>query len=417
MKKYTLTVCAILAGAGFLFASAESTLAFYQKQAIQQTKTAKQDKALALALAWDTAQWIQAHPDDAELKAALMLLAQLQQRAGRPAQALVTWYQIRFYFPAQQDVAQLSVQVEEIMDSLNRRQKAKALQLLTFDSSSLLAGPARQEALLSELVKYDLAHLYEPVSALFENYFTRYPQAKQLDKMTLLYGDWHRQNGNYYGAIVAYKKVYELFANTPYKAASLRMMADVYAADLKEYEMALSLYDQVLKQYPDSLEIGVVYKHIAVMEENRRNYDEALVYYDKAIADLGAKPISYDAWQGKADVLGKVKNYQAQYDTLLQAADAFAKDEQKYMDFMTQAAETARRRLKNLSLEATALEKALAAYPQNPRVPQMLYEAAFTYEKQESFTQAKETYQRLIIQHPTDKWATKAQARLNKLEK
>ena len=60
------------------------------------------------------------------------------------------------------------------------------------------------------------------------------------------------------------------------------------------------------------------------MEENRRDYAAALAYYEKAIAQLGAKPAAYEAWIGKADVLGKKKEYQAAYDTQMKAAELFA---------------------------------------------------------------------------------------------
>ena len=49
------------------------------------------------------------------------------------------------------------------------------------------------------------------------------------------------------------------------------MTADVYSGDLEDYEAAAAMYNQVLKQYPDSAETGVVYKHLAIMEENRKD--------------------------------------------------------------------------------------------------------------------------------------------------
>ena len=180
----------------------------------------------------------------------------------------------------------------------------------------------------------DLKHTYLPVCDLFEDFFTQYPAYEATDKMTLLYGDWHRQNENFLAAITEYKKVYELFPSTVYKAAALRMMADVYAFGLKDYETAIMLYNQVLKEYPGSAETGVVYKHLAVVAENQKQYDNALKYYDKAIAQLGAQATAFEAWQGKADVLGKTKEYQAQYNTLVKGADVFV-DNTTFYHFYT----------------------------------------------------------------------------------
>ncbi len=416
MKKFILA-CVCCLGCVPLLSAEDTALSFYQQEALTKGKTARQDRAYARALAQDLDQWLQAHPGHQDTKQAMMMKADYAQRANWLDMALITWYQVRFYFPSPQEVALLSANIEQAMDELNYSQKGQALQLLTQDTSALKTLQAKQAALLTQLVQTNLEKVYQPVNVLFEEYFTQYPKDEQLDKMTLLYGDWHRQNKNYYAAILQYNKVYKLFPNTAYKAASLRMIADVYAADLREYDTASALYDQVLKQYPDSAEIGIVYKHLAVMEENRKNYDEALVYYDKAIADLGGKPSAYDAWRGKADVLIKTKSHQAAYETLMQGANTFAGDEKKQVALWTQAAQVAQRRLKNPAMETAALDQALLTYPQTQQAPELMYEAAYAYEQQGRPSQAAQIYQRLIINYPTDKWASKAQGRLNKLLK
>ncbi|MBO7238100.1 MAG: hypothetical protein J6U96_02265, partial [Elusimicrobiaceae bacterium] len=314
-----------------LYAAENATLSFYQRAAAAKGKSAKQDRAFAAVLAQDVGQWARAHADSTEVKTALLMQAEYFERAQEHAQALLALYQVRFYFPSAQDVALLSTQIENVMDNLYRAQKAQALKLLAVDTTELQGLQARHAALLTHLVQADLKNVYGPVCNLFEDFFTQYPSCEATDKMTLLYGDWHRQNENFLAAITEYKKVYELFPSTVYKAAALRMMADVYAFGLKDYETATALYNQVLKEYPNSAEIGVVYKHLAVVAENQKQYDSALKYYDKAIAQLGAQAAAFEAWQGKADVLGKTKQYQAQYNTLTKGAEVFAKEESKYV--------------------------------------------------------------------------------------
>ena len=416
MKKLLLI---LLAGVllSTLCAAEDNTLSFYQRAAAAKGKTIKQDRAFARVLAQDMGQWIRAHQNSAEVKTALLLQTGYYQRAQQLPQALTALYQVRFYFPASQDVAILSTQIENIMDELNRAQKAQALKLLAVDTTQLEELQARRAALLTHMVQADLKYIYEPVIDLFEDFFTQYPSYESLDKMTLLYGDWHRQNNNFLAAITEYKKVYELFPSTVYKAAALRMMADVYAFGLADYDTAVALYNQVLKEYPNSAEIGIVYKHLAVVSENQKQYDSALAYYDKAIEQLGTQPSAFEAWQGKADVLGKTKDYQAQYNALLEGADVFLKDENKYVSFLGQAEKVAQKRLKNPALQAAALEKILLVYPQSHRAPEFSYALAQSYEKQGDTAQALQLYKQLIIHHPTDKYAGRAQGRLRKLEK
>lgn len=415
MKK-TVLFALLFALCAPAFAAQDATLGFYRRQALMKGATSRQDRAFASALARGAGAWIAQHPQDPEVKTALLMQADYYLRAREEANALVALYQVRFYFPAVQDLTLLSSNVEKAMENLNRAQKAQALKLLAVNTEGM-DERQKQTALLETLVKGNLDKIYEPVNNLFEAFFTANPDYALNDKLTLLQGDWHRQNGNFNAAILEYKKVNELYPGTPYKAASLRMTADVYAGDLKDYDTATAVYNQVLKQYPDSNERGVVYKHLAVMEENRRDYAAALAYYDQAIADLGSQPAAYEAWRGKADVLAKTKDFQGAYDTLLQAADLFSSDEDKYVSALAAAAETAHRRLRSPVAQAAALDKILLMYPKTQTAPEVLYDLAYAYEQQDKTAQAAETYKRLIINFPTDKYASRAQTRLSRLEK
>ena len=74
------------------------------------------------------------------------------------------------------------------------------------------------------------------------------------DKVELWYGDLHRLNGNYLAAISQYKKAGELYPATPYKAASLRLIGDIYADNLKDTANATAYYTRVLREFPGSSE-------------------------------------------------------------------------------------------------------------------------------------------------------------------
>ena len=227
----------------------------------------------------------------------------------------------------------------------------------------------------------------------------------------------HRRNANPLAAAAQYKKVAALYPKTEFRAASLRMAADVYADDLKDTQTATAMYNEVLKRYPDSVEVGVVYKHLGIMEENNKHFDNAIAYYNKAIEHLAGQPAAYGAMQGKADVYAKMKDYQSAYTMLLQTAETFKADESKYVATMLKAANVADRRLKDRSQKSVTLEKILLAYPQNQRAPEIMFELGYCYEKQGKNPQAAAMYKKLIISNPTDAYAGKAQSRLDRLEK
>lgn len=416
MKKLLLALLISVCGLP-LWAAEDATLSYYQRQAITQGRTPKQDRLFAATLAQDVDAWVRAHETASEVKKALLMQSDYYMRAQEYARALLALYRVRFYFPSEQDLALLSTQLETVMEELNRGQKAQALKLLAEDMSVVEGLQARKAALLTHLVQSDLRRIYLEVCALFEDFFVSYPQAAQTDKLLLQYGDWHRQNGNFLGAVLEYKRVYELFPNTVYKAASLRLTADVYASDLKEYDTALALYEQVLKDYPNSSEIGTVYTHMAMMQENRKMYEEALSYYDKAIEKMGTQPAVFEAWQGKADVLLKTKQYRAAYDTLVAGAEIVSAQETRYVSMLTQAAQIAQRKMKDGALQTAALEKILLKYPQTHTAPEVMFETAVAYEKQAKTDLAAQLYKRLVINYPMDKYAGRAQKRLAKIEK
>ena len=66
---------------------------------------------------------------------------------------------------------------------------------------------------------------------------------------------------------------------------------------------------------------------------------------------------------------------------------------------------------------ATSLEKALLAHPQSAKAPELMYELGRAYEQQKNTTQAIAVYRKLVLSRPTDKWASRAQGRLSRLEK
>lgn len=413
---YALVLCAFCAP---LFAQAvepAQTLDFYKSQGGLKGLSRRDDKLFSRALATNVNTWIKQYPDHESAKQAYLLEADYLIRAGENAPALLNLFKVRFFYPNAEDVAYLTKHIERLVDDLDKKKKPEALRMLAMNTEGM--SMAQKEAsLLNALVKTNFRDTYPYTVEAFEDFFVKYPDFEENDKMELLYGDLHRHNGNYQAAIVQYKKVSELYPDTPFKAASMRMTGDVYADNLRNYESALSIYTNVLKQFPESNEVGVVYKHMAIMEENRKNYNDALVDYNKAIEMLEGRPTAYEAWRGKADVYAKMKEYEAAYKTLEETAELFQEDESKYVDTLLAAAEMAGKRLKNPQKRSLSLEKIMLRYPKTQQAPHILFELGYTYEKSDRAAQAMDTYKNLIVSYPTDGYAKRGQDRLDRLEK
>lgn len=419
MRNLLLALAAIAFAAPCICAAdAAASLEFYKKQALTlSADPSREERAFAKTLADGLGTWTKQNPKQPAVKDALLLQARLYVRAEDYDRALVTLFKLRHMYP-EADLAVLNPLMAEAVMAVNAKQRDQATALFTATLSADDKTPAQRQAkALFALSKLSGRDLYEPSAEAFEDFFAAYPDYESSDLIELWYGDLHRINGNYLAAISQYKKAGELYPKTPYRAASLRLIGDIYADNLKDTANAMGTYTQVLREFPDSSETGIVYKHMAILDENNKQYDSALINYDKAIELLGTTPAAYEAYQGKADVYTKTKNYEAAYNTLHQTATVFAANDTQSIEALLKAADLARKKMRNQAKYIQSLEKALLSHPQSPKAPQLMYDLGRAYEQQNRDAQAAEIYKKLIINYPTDKIASSAQSRLSRLEK
>lgn len=415
MKKATLLLLVLCAALFVQAQPAEESFAFYKTQEkMIPPKPSAQERALAQAIAENLGTWITQNPEHKQVPEALLLQTQLYLKAENAGAAVVPLFRLqKLYAPARlpQDL------LEQTMQGLHRNARNSALQSFMVKNANPAATAADKEAdALYAFSKLYGRDFYQPAAQAFENFFVRFPDYEQNDKVELWYGDLHRVNGNYLAAIAQCQKVFQLYPETPYRAASMRLSGDIYA-DMKDTAKAMNAYAKVLKDFPQSSERGVVFKHMGMLEENNKQYDAALMDYNKAIELLGASDAAYEAYYGKADVYKKTKSYDEAYAVLQQTAQVFRNNEYRYVNALMDAATVAKKYLKDDTKYIQSLEKALIAYPTSTRSSEIMYELGTAYEKQGQTIKAADMYRRLILANPTDKMANKAQTRLSKLEK
>ena len=419
MRKLLLILSvALIAAPALQAADMSAALDFYKKQALTiSADPSREGRAFAKALADNLGTWALQNPGQAATADALLLQTRLYLRAEDNANALVTLFKLRKVFPSA-DTSVLKALLPQAAEAVQSDSRNLADQLFALPLPAEADTEADREAeALYALSKLPGRTVYAPAAQAFETFFAFHPKYENGDKVELWYGDLHRVNGNYLAAISQYKKAGELYPKTPYKAASLRLIGDIYADNLKDTANATAYYTRVLREFPGSSETGVVYKHMAILDENNKQFDSALINYDKSIELLGNTAASYESYRGKADVYVKTKNYGEAYNTLLKTANVFGSDEEKCTFSLLEAANVAKKRMRDQAKYMQALEKALVAHPAGPRAPQIMFDLASAYEQQGKKAQAVEMYKRLIINHPTNKLASRAQGRLDRLQK
>lgn len=419
MKKILITLLAFLCAAPCVRgADAAASLDFYKKQiGTLSVQPSREERAFANSLADNLGTWAKQNAKQPAAADALLLQARLYVRADKNEKAFVTLFLLRKLYP-NLDTSLLNPLMADAVLAVNAKNRDEATALFTALPNAPSQTLAQRHAqALYALSKLSGRSLYEPSVQAFEDFFSAYPDYENTDMVELWYGDLHRINGNYLAAISQYKKAGELYPKTPYRAASLRLIGDIYADNLQDTANAMSTYTQVLREFPDSSETGIVYKHMAILDENNKQYDSALINYGKAIELLGATPAAYEAYQGKADVYVKTKNYANAYNTLHQTALVFNNDESKSTESLLKAADIARKKMRDQEKYTQSLEKALLSHPKGSQAPQLMYDLGRAYEEQNRTGQAIEIYKKLIINYPTDKLASRAQGRLSRLEK
>lgn len=418
MKKILLLTLAAFCAPVLHAADAAAEMEFYKKEiSAFPTDNNRETRTAAKALADGLNTWVAQNPNSPAVKDAMLMQARLYVRAQENGHAAVTLFKLRSLYP-QMNPNLLNPLMAEAVQSVQANKRDSATKLFTATLSADEQSNAQREAqALYSLSKLSGRGIYVPAAEAFESFFVRYPSYAENDKVELWYGDLHRENGNYLAAVSQYKKAADLYPNTPYKAASLRLIGDIYADNLKDTASATAAYTRVLREFEGSAETGIVYKHMAILDENNKQYDGALINYDKAIELLGVTPAAYEAYRGKADVYVKTKDYAAAYDVLLQTAELFGAEEEKSTSTLREAAKIAKKQLRNNAKYTQALEKALLAHPTGPHAAQIMFDLGQAYEDALKTPQAVETYKKLIIGYPTDKLSSRAQGRLNKLTK
>ncbi|MBO4674863.1 MAG: tetratricopeptide repeat protein [Elusimicrobiaceae bacterium] len=393
-------------------------LAFYKQQADALTVASNRgQRAYAKTLADNLGTWAAQHLSDENAPQALLTQARLYGLAQEKANALITLLKVSKLYP-QISLANQKNTIQDLLQIVDEpARSADGLRAFNISAGADTAWVDREAAVLFALSKLPGNTLYAPACDAFESFFLRYPTYGQNDQVELWYGDLHRENGNYLAALSQYQKVAALYPLTPYRAASLRLSGDIYADHLNDTNRARALYNQVLQTYPDSNETGIVYKHMAILEENERNYDAALSYYDKAIRTLGSSPAAFEAYTGKADVYKKKKDFDSAYRELQQASTVFAGYEKRRMQALSEASQIARKNLRDDIKYTQSLEKILVTAPNASNSDEIMYNLGQAYERQNRTAQAVEMYKKVVLRHPDGKYAARAQGRINKLQK
>ena len=209
-------------------------LSFYQKQAQEATKQTQQELINNLDL------WLDLNASLPEASKALILKGNLEKNLRNYPESIITLLRYKYEFSNEQRTNVQSV-LQDFEKDFPKNEQAVYKDLIKqrVPQADL---PKRLDTFLNLATKANLKGTYQPLVKEYNSFFKRFKDYGELDRMELMFGDLHRSNKNPYAALMQYQKVWEVYPDTKYKAAALRMQGDVYAGSLKDYEKAFKWF-------------------------------------------------------------------------------------------------------------------------------------------------------------------------------
>lgn len=414
--KHTLTLVLFLSFTTFAFAQMpEKELSFYENQLEQ---AGAKDYHFYDVLTYDLENWLQQNYALSSAEKALLLKAEVQQKNKKYVDSYLTLLRYVYEFPTKEKPQEL---LNNIIEEFSRNDREYLQKEFFVKVPPTMSIEERLSNYLGVANKLELDDSYEPLLKDYAMFLRRFPLYENKDKVELMLGDLFRQNENYSAAISQYAKVYEIYPSTKYKAAALRMKGDIYGGEMKDYEGAKNIYEEVLKVYPKSVEIPTVYEHYAILEEGHKNYDEAIDLATKSYNEYlkdNQKISAYNVLMFKSNIEEKrLKNYVAATKSLSMAADLVPTDEELYTDAKFKEASLYEDRLEDPYSYRSALEEIAIKFPETENGAKALFMAGEVSEDLEDYSKAKELYKKIIISSPASSYANKAQKRINSIEK
>ncbi len=370
------------------------------------------EKEVAAAILPEIEDWLRAYPDSEPAPEAQLLKAKIHLRLGDHKAAIVDLLKHLQEYPGSGSSASAR---KLFTETVGKKLNDKGAKILN-EIAKTQEAPADKAASLADafgkLAALDGEEFYVPLVSEFRAFFSRFFSYSGRDVMQLELGDLYVKKGEYLAARLAYEKVIEVYPGSQFVAKAKRALADVLANNLKEYDAAIAVYQDVAAGYPGTEEAWASYMQLAKLPERQDKYALAVEVHEKIISLYPEKDAAYDSYIAEARILREeMSKSQEAVAVLCRLADKYKGE--KAVDALYLAAKIAKKDIKDLGTEIKMYDRIAGEYPQNPEAPKAIFAAAEAYENAKDFEKAREYYGKVSDQYPQDSLSSKAQKRVN----
>jgi TolA-binding protein len=356
-------------------------------------------------------EWLGLHADSEYAAEAQLLKANIHLRLGDYKSAIVDLLKHLQEYPASGSNASARKLFGE---TIAKKLSDKNIKILneTAKVPEVTDKAERLAFALSKLAERAGTDFYEPLVLEFRGFFSRFPAYSGRDWLQMVLGDLHMRNGEYLAARLAYEKVVHVYPGSQLLVKAKRALGDVLANDLKEYDAAIIVYQDVAASYPGTEEAWVAYGQLAKLTERQKKYGLAVEVHEKIISLYPDKDAAYDSFVAEARILREeLSKFPEAIAVLGRLADKYKGE--KAIEALYLAAKIARKDIKDLPAEVKIYDRIAGEYAQDPEAPKAIFAAAEAYESARDFDKAREYYGKVSDKYPQDSLSSKAQKRVN----
>ncbi|MBI4350930.1 MAG: tetratricopeptide repeat protein [Elusimicrobia bacterium] len=275
------------------------------------------------------------------------------------------------------------------------------------------AAAANVSALLEKLSAQAGEAYYEPLTAEFRVFFNSYPDHAKSDSLRLALADLHRSKGRHLAARLDYEKLIQLYPSSPLLPGAKLSLGGVLAENLKDYDRAIGVYQDIAASFPGTDEAWTAYGRLPALAEKQKKYGLAAELYEKIIELYPDKSAALNSYKAEARLLREdLKKFPEAVAVLNRLADKYKGESVKCIDALLLAAEICRKDMKDAECEVKMYDRIAGEYEADPQAPKALYAAGDVYSKAKDGEKAREYYQKVLEKYPDNPLSKKAENRV-----
>ncbi|MDQ7774064.1 MAG: tetratricopeptide repeat protein [Elusimicrobiales bacterium] len=381
--------------------------------AFLKAASARQDREITRIVMTQISGWLSSGPLDSTAAEAQLLKAEMRLRLKDYREATVDLLKQLQLYPG----SEAARKAASLLEALVSERADKKLRPLLLELAKPFDKPAKEDRmamLLGRLAAEAGSDYHDPLVEEFRLFFERFPSYPGRDALQRSLAAMHAAKKEHVAARVAYEKLIAMHPSTPLMAAARLALANLLADDLKEYDGAVDAYLDVTVSFPGTPEAWEAYGRLPALAERQKKYALAVETHEKIIALYPDRPEAYDAYMAAARVLRERMGKTAEaVSVLVRLADKYGGEKGHEALFL--AAEITRKDIKDAAAEAVLYDKIVAEYEKDGQAPRAMYAAGESWEKAKNYDMARQYYMKLSEKYRDDKFAARAQKRLDSI--